>query len=334
VIDHERTGPELVRATRTFSQESRARSWWAVCSTLAVLAVLLVLTALATWWPLQLAGSIALGLIFVRIFVIYHDFIHGSILRNSRLGRAVFYPFGVLALTPPSIWKYSHNFHHAHNVQIETSNVGSFPVCTVETWRKKSFWDRFAYRITRHPVAVVFGYLTVFVYELCIDSFVTNPRKNWQGGLAVLLHATILTLVWMFGGFSMLFFCVLLPFTVAASFGAYLFYAQHNFEGMYIQPTEDWSHSRASLESSSFMRMGRVMNWVTANIGYHHIHHLNPMIPFYRLPAAMKGIPELQNPIVTSLHPRDILKCFRLKLWDPEQRRMVSFKDAEAATAA
>ena len=94
------------------------------------------------------------------------------------------------------------------------------------------------------------------------------------------------------------------------------------------------THTRASLESSSFIKFGPVMNWFTANIGYHHIHHLNPMIPFYRLPDAMKAIPELQNPIVTTLSPRDVLRCFRLKLWDPESNRMISFRDARRMSDA
>lgn len=326
-----RTGADLVRATRSFSQESRARSWWAVGSTLTLLVTLMVATAFIPWWPLQLLSSIVAGLVFVRMFVIYHDYIHGSILKRSGLARAVLYTYGMLAMTPPRIWKYSHNFHHAHNMQIETSGVGSFPLFTVDMWQQASPWRRFAYRITRHPIAVVLGYATVFVYELCIDSFVVNPRKNWEAGLAVVIHAVAIALIWTFAGFNVLLFSFLLPFAVAAAIGSYLFYAQHNFEGIHIQPTAEWNHTRAALESSSFMKFGPVMNWFTANIGFHHIHHLNPMIPFYRLPETMERIPELQNPVATSLHPSEVLRCFRLKLWDPANGRMVSFR--EAATA-
>ena len=288
----------------------------------------MVLTLITPWWQLQLVGSILSALVFVRLFVIYHDYIHGSILRSSRLARAIFYPFGTLAMTPPRIWKYSHNFHHAHNMQIETSGVGSYSMFTLDMWKQASFLRRLIYRITRHPLTVSLGYITVFVYELNISSFFSNPRKHWDAGIALLLHGTVITVLWMFAGVNVLLFTFLVPFVLAAALGAYLFYAQHNFEGVYIQPTEDWSHTRASLESSSFIKFGRIMNWFTANIGYHHVHHLNPMIPFYRLPEAMKSIPELQNPMVTTLRPRDILRCFRLKLWDPESRRLVSFKDA------
>ncbi len=328
MTDSTLTGLDLVRATRAFAKEQRSRSWWAIFSTIAVLSGLLILTGITPWWPLQLVGSLLCALVFVRMFVIYHDFIHGAILRKSRFARVVLYPIGALAMTPPRIWKYSHNYHHAHNMQVETSGIGSYPVYTVQMWQEAPFLRRLRYRITRHPITIAFGYVTVFVYDFCLSSFIANPLKNWDAGISLLLHAAIFTALLMFAGVNALLFCFLVPILSASAFGAYLFYAQHNFAGMYIQPTEEWSHVRASLESSSYFKFGPFLNWCTANIAYHHIHHLNPMIPFYRLPEAMKSIPELQEPHVTTLSPLDIARCFRLKLWDPEGNRMISFRDA------
>jgi omega-6 fatty acid desaturase (delta-12 desaturase) len=94
---------------------------------------------------------------------------------------------------------------------------------------------------------------------------------------------------------------------------------------MHVQPRDAWSFGRAALESSSFMEMSPLMNYFTGNIGYHHVHHLNPTIPFYRLPEAMAAIPELQNPGKTTLKPRDVIQCFKLKLWDPEAGKMVGY---------
>jgi omega-6 fatty acid desaturase (delta-12 desaturase) len=105
--------------------------------------------------------------------------------------------------------------------------------------------------------------------------------------------------------------------------GSYLFYAQHNFPGVVFRNNVDWSYTDAALESSSYMAMNPFLEWVTANIGYHHIHHLNSRIPFYRLPEAMAKIPELQTAKVTTLKPSDIIACLRLKLWDPTQNKMV-----------
>ena len=118
-----------------------------------------------------------------------------------------------------------------------------------------------------------------------------------------------------------------LPLFVAFAAGSYLFYAQHNFPGVHVAPRESWTYTRAALESSSYMECGPVMQWFTGNIGFHHVHHLNPSIPFYRLPEAMREIPELRDPVKTSLNPRDVLACVRLKLWDPSRNAMVPFPD-------
>ena len=114
---------------------------------------------------------------------------------------------------------------------------------------------------------------------------------------------------------------------VATMAGAYLFYAQHNFPEGKIASRQDWTFSGAALDSSSYMVMGPLMNWLTANIGFHHVHHLNAAIPFYRLPEAMNAIPELQHPSKTSWGAKDVVECFKLKLWDPEQNKMVGYPE-------
>jgi omega-6 fatty acid desaturase (delta-12 desaturase) len=116
---------------------------------------------------------------------------------------------------------------------------------------------------------------------------------------------------------------MVIPFFITYAVATYFFYAQHNFPGVSFSDQGGWTYEKAALESSSFMRTGRIMAWFTANISYHHIHHLNARVPFYRLPEVMRGIPELQNPKTTSLHPAEILRCLRLKVWDVEGQRMV-----------
>src|SRR5205814_6216576 len=117
-----------------------------------------------------------------------------------------------------------------------------------------------------------------------------------------------------------------LPLAISMATGAYIFYAQHNTPEIHVQHGEDeWSFTKAALESSSYLRTGPIMSWFTGNIGYHHVHHLNAHIPFYRLPEAMAAIPELQNPHVTTLSPRDIVANFRLKLWDESRSQLVGF---------
>lgn len=155
-----------------------------------------------------------------------------------------------------------------------------------------------------------------------------EPAKHWDSALSLHAHGGLIAVLWVFGGFDVAFFVVLLPMFIAAALGSHLFFAQHSFKRMIILSPEAWTFYRAALVSSSYMRLNRVMQWFTGNIGYHHIHHLNVRIPFYRLPEAMAAIPELQSPVTTSLAPREIVACFRSSLWDEDRRRMVSYREA------
>jgi omega-6 fatty acid desaturase (delta-12 desaturase) len=183
------------------------------------------------------------------------------------------------------------------------------------------------YRLSRHPLTILFGYFTIFVYGFLISSFLRNPKKNWGSLTTLLGHLAAVALIATLGSWSAVLFGYFLPLFVALAAGGYLFYAQHNFPDMHIEPRETWSYTGAALESSSYMEFGPVMAWFTGNIGYHHVHHLNPTIPFYRLPEAMAGIPELRNPHTTHLTPRGIAECFRLKLWDSRAGHMVGYPD-------
>lgn len=333
-------GKRLFLASSSFTKESRFRSWWYVISTFIVLAAVLLCAAYLPWWPLRLCASVVGGLVIVRGFVLYHDFAHGSLLHGSRLAKGWFYLFGSLLLAPPRYWRFSHNFHHAHvgqptevdarNIPVLVSDIGTFPLMTTESWRAASFWQRFGYRVTRHPLTILFANFTIFFLSLCLIPLLHNPRKYWDGGLSILAHFSLIAVLWIYAGFSVAFFAFILPYGLAAAVGAYLFYAQHNFAGARIVPESEWTYHEGSLHSSSYMKLGPIMRWFTANIGYHHIHHLNPQIPFYRLPEAVAAIPELQNPPLTTLHPRDIVACMRSNLWDPEKQRLVSFREAVA----
>jgi omega-6 fatty acid desaturase (delta-12 desaturase) len=321
-------GNALVAETRRFATEDRKKSLWHVGSTFAVLAAAAAVAARAPWWPVRLLASVIEGLTIVRAFILAHDFQHGAILRKSRLGSAIFSVYGVLVLTPPRAWRQTHNYHHAHTAKVVGAQIGSFPVLTVEMWRRSPRNKRLAYAFARHPLNIVFGYVTIFFLGMCVSSFLRNPRENWDSAVAAALHvALVVGLTWLFGP-AVAVFALVLPLAIACAVGAYLFYAQHNFPAINIQPRQTWAFARAALESSSYMKMGPVMSWFTGEIALHHVHHLNAAIPFYRLREAMAAIPELQVEPQTSLSPRDVLACLRLKLWDPAAQRMVGYPDA------
>ena len=318
-----RTGRALILATRPFAVEVRWKSRWCALSTLA----LLILVNAGTFWNVHPAAtllcSLGSGLVLVRMFVIYHDHQHHSILHNSRPAHLLFTLFGLFILAPSSIWKRSHDYHHNHNSKLFSASIGSYPIYTRQKFLQASRADRRSYLAVRHPLTIACAYVTMFIYGMCIQSFRSSPRRHYDSVIALALHAALAGSVAVFLGWHTLLLALLLPFWIACAIGAYLFYAQHNFPGVTFKGNIEWSYEHAALDSSSYMVLHPFWRWVTANIGYHHIHHINSRIPFYRLPEAMAKIPELQQAKTTTLSPREICRCLRLKLWDPAANRMI-----------
>jgi omega-6 fatty acid desaturase (delta-12 desaturase) len=178
----------------------------------------------------------------------------------------------------------------------------------------------------RHPFTILFGYLFIFLYGMCLYPCFNNLREHVDCLIAFVVHLAIGAAVVFLLGWPGFFLTMLIPHFIACAIGSYLFYAQHNFPGVSFSDNAGWAYEKAALESSSFMKMGPLMGWFTANIGYHHIHHLNARIPFYRLPEATAAIPELQTPRTTSLRPAEILRCLSLKVWDVEAQQMVGLR--------
>ena len=289
--------------TKVFAKDNPWRSWWCILST----TILMILAAAGTWPALPLAARLACcgltGLLCVRLFVIYHDQQHRAILPKSRLAELYMRLFGMLVLCPSSIWRISHDYHHAHNSKLRSAFIGSFPIMTREQYAKSGRGERFLYLFMRHPLTILFGYVSVFLFGMVILPVLRSPRKHYDCLLALLLHVMlIVTLVAVFGWLAMLLTLVL-PLCLGSALGAYLFYAQHNFPGVTFRDNGGWTFEGAALESSSYLKTNRVMRWFTANIGYHHIHHLNHRIPFYRLPETYRAIPELRTAKTTTLHP-------------------------------
>lgn len=323
-----RTGKELILATREFAQDNSAQSWWAILSTVFAYFAALAAVILLPFWFLKLGASILAGLFFVRLFVIYHDHQHHAILPKSKLAAGLMRLWGIYAMTPSSIWKHSHNHHHNHNSKIRSAHIGSYPVMTSERYQKCTPIERFKYLAIRHPLTILLGYFTVFIVGMCVAPAINDPKAHRDSMIAVVLHLVVYTLVITFLGWAAAFYLLFLPFLISAALGSYLFYAQHNFPDVTYLDKDGWSYEGAALISSSFCKMNPIMNYFTANIGYHHIHHLNAKIPFYRLPEVLEAMPELQSPKTTSLHPAEIIRCLRLKVWDVDQQRMVGLNQS------
>ena len=322
------SGKALILATKPYAKEDTLKSWMYTLSTLLFLSLALA----GTIWNFHIAGrifcSILSGLLIVRMFVIYHDHQHHAILHKSKAADVIMAIFGIFVLAPTSIWKRSHDHHHNHNSKLFSASIGSYPIMTRKKFESCTPKQRMIYLATRHPLTIGLGYLSMFVFGMCVASFTSSPRRHFDSLIALILHIAAGVALWWWGGWVMLLLTLFVPFIIACGLGAYLFYAQHNFPGVTFRDNGEWSYEGAALESSSYMKMSPVMHWFTANIGYHHIHHINSRIPFYRLPEVMKAFPEFQDPRTTSLRPSDIIKCFRLKVWDPSSQKMTGLKDA------
>ncbi len=319
---------QLLIDSRRYACEQRGRSWWHFGTTLVALAAAVWVAGVVEPMWLRLLGSLLTGLILVRVFIVYHDYQHQAMFKDSRLAKLLLSIYGYIMLTPPSVWKRSHDHHHRHNSKLFGASIGSFPIMTTETYAAASPREQLEYRIARSPWVIVLGYLTVFAFGMCIRPLLMDARRHLDAPLALGTHAGLIALLWLLADWQTAILVLVLPTWIASTAGAYLFYIQHNFPDAKIRRCEEWSYTKAALRSSSYLELGPVLHWLTGNIGYHHVHHLNAKIPFYRLPEAMAGLSSLQSPGRTSLRIKDIVGCLRLKLWDTQLDRFVSFAEA------
>lgn len=324
---------ELILATRPYAVENRARSWRHFLVTLLPIIAIYVLMFQSSWLWLQVTASVLIGLLLVRMFMIYHDYMHSAIFYKSSIARVFFVVYGLLALAPNSIWKRSHNYHHANNSKLRTTSIGSYPILTREGFERASASEQRLYLFIRHPLTIFFGGVTTFFWGMCCLSFIRNPGKHWDSAVALLLHLALTIGLLVAFGVKVYFLAFLLPIMIAGALGSYLFYAQHNFPGARFVEKEEWTYANAAMNSSSYMQGGPVMRWLTANIGYHHIHHANARIPFYRLPDVYRDIEEFRAVCTTSLKPRDVFACLSMKVWDPETGRMLTRAEMRAYPA-
>ncbi|MCW3123089.1 MAG: fatty acid desaturase [Flavipsychrobacter sp.] len=327
------TGKELILATKPFAKEIRWKSWYYTLTTLFLLVGTLLGSTYIENIFIKIVCSFFSAMLLSRMFIIFHDYQHHTILRDSFPANVVFTVFGIYMITPPNIWKRSHDHHHNNNAKLFSASIGSYPIMTKQKFLEASKGEKFAYLAVRHPLNMFFAYFTTFSYGMCIQSFLSSPKRHWDSLVVLLLHWSFGAFLWIHFGFVIFLLTFLLPFFLSHMMGAYLFYAQHNFPGAKYKNNTEWNYTHAALESSSYMDLNPFMQWVTANIGFHHIHHLNSKIPFYRLPEAMAAIPELQEPKTTSLMPSDIIACLKLKVWDPEKNSMIGYEDPEVRMA-
>jgi acyl-lipid omega-6 desaturase (Delta-12 desaturase) len=299
---------------------------------LALAATLLYGVGRYGWAALPLA--IPAAALLVRLFMIQHDCGHGSFFNsrwaNDLLGRTL----GVLTLTPYAFWRRNHAIHHATSGNLDRRGVGDVTTITVREYLQLPTWRRLLYRIYRHPV-VLFGLGPTYLFVMRHRIPTGNPlrcRRSWVSilGTDATIAAVMLLLVLILGPRPVLL-GYLPMILLASSAGVWLFYIQHQFENTYWQAEADWEFHAAALEGSSFYDLPRILHWLTAYIGFHHIHHLCSKVPNYHLSACFAQNEQFRQAKRLSL--RDSLRCPRLALWDAEKGGLIAFRDVKGREA-
>lgn len=321
---------ELKKSVAPFEKNDRASSIRQLFNTLIPLAALwfAAYASLSLSFWLSLPFAIAASGFVIRTFILFHDCCHQSFFKsrkaNDRLGTLL----GVLTLVPYRQWKHSHSVHHATSGNLDKRGVGDIWILTVDEYLAAGFWGRLAYRFYRNPL-VMFGLGPIFVFLIQyrfnrrdaqrkerINTYVTN----------VSITALYALLVWAVGWQA--FVLVQGPvFFVSGLLGIWLFYVQHQFEDSYFENEDEWSFVKAAVDGSSYYKLPKPLQWITGNIGFHHVHHLNPKVPNYNLEKAHDAVPPLRH--ATTITVGTSFKALRFRLWDENGKAFVGFGEVK-----
>lgn len=294
---------------------------------LGLLALMLYLVEHGYPYWFTLALSVPAAGLLVRTFIFLHDGSHGSFFPSMRANAILGFLVGVLTLTPYGQWRWAHLRHHGAFGNLDRRDVGGdVKLMTVEEYMSAPRHRRIIYRLYRHPL-VMFGFgsamLFAVIFRFPVHGAPPPERRSvWLTDSAILAMVTIAGLTIGIRPFML----VMAPvWFIAWTVGVWIFYIQHQFQGVYWARQAEWDFFRASLEGSSYYQLPKVLQWFTGNIGLHHLHHLRPRIPNYHLQQAYDETPVVQD--VTPLTLRSSLVSLRLNLYDEDRRQMVSFHD-------
>ena len=322
----------ILSVVAAFQHPIVGRSLWQLATSLGgflvTCAAMYLCLGISLWVSLPLS-VLAAGFL-VRIFIIQHDCGHGAFFRSQRANNIIGSLCSVMTLTPYAFWRRQHARHHGSWNNLDrraASGLDIYSSCmTVSEYHRLGRWQQWLYRLSRHPIVshlILPPAVFLLLYRIPFDA-----AKGWNHERRA-IHVTNLALVGLFGGLGLAIgfdrvLAVQLPIMVFASIiGVWLFSVQHRFERTLWVSDADWSFAEAALRGSSHLRLPRILQWFTGNIGFHHIHHLNPRIPNYRLEDCHRTIGGLQSAPVLTL--RTAITTLRYALWDDDLRRMVKF---------
>ncbi len=288
----------------------------------------MVMTVNTNYW-LTLLLAIPGGGLLVRFFIIQHDCGHGSFFSSRAANDVTGRLMSLLTFTPYGLWRREHAQHHATSGHLEKRGIGDISTLTIAEYKALTPVKKVMYRIYRNPL-FLFGFGVPFFFLLLQRLPFGHPypaSETWKSvmGLNVALAAVYIPLGFAIG-FSELLLIAWPMLHVATAVGGWLFFIQHQFEDTHWEDADNWSFQVAALHGSSYYALPPVLNWFTGSIGLHHIHHLNSMIPNYRLPECLAASPELME--LNRMNLWESFKCANLKLWDEDNRKLVTYAEA------
>ena len=327
-----RSAREWVQVLAKYREPSNLRSLTELSVTLAPFLLLWTLAWISLSFSYWLTFAIALlnGGFLVRIFVIQHDCGHASYFQNRTVSDWVGRGLGVLTLTPYDVWKRTHSIHHSHHGNLDKRGIGDVFTLTVAEYRARSRFGRLLYRLYRHPLVLfVLGPSYLFILQNRLPlGLMKSGWRYWTSAMGTNAMIGIgLGLIVYLGGFMPVLLIYLPTSVIGATVGVWLFYVQHQFEDTHWEKDEDWQVHDAALAGSSHYKLPLVLQWMTGNIGVHHVHHLYSRIPFYRLTEVLRDHVALDEAQRLTLWQS--LASIKLNLWDEQTKRLMSFAEAK-----
>ncbi|MBJ7996945.1 MULTISPECIES: fatty acid desaturase [Bacillus] len=320
----------LKKQVAPFEKSTAKKSVWQIINTVVPFIILwyLAYKSLSVSYWLALVPAVLAAGFMTRVFIIFHDCTHHSFFKSRRVNRIVGTCMGVLTLFPFDQWGHEHSVHHATSGNLDKRGTGDIWTLTVNEYLAAPFRLRLAYRLYRNPL-VMFGLGPIYVFLLKNRFNRKGARKKERMNTYltnVLIVALVGLLCWAIGWQSFLLVHGFI-FLIAGSIGIWLFYVQHTFEDSYFEEDKEWEYVKAAVEGSSFYKLPKILQFLTGNIGYHHVHHLSPRVPNYKLEEAHNNTLPLKN--VPTITLATSLRSLRFRLWDEQNNNFVSFKEVK-----
>lgn len=320
----------LKKQVAPFEKSTAKKSVWQIINTVVPFIILwyLAYKSLSVSYWLALVPAVLAAGFMTRVFIIFHDCTHHSFFKSRRVNRIVGTCMGVLTLFPFDQWGHEHSVHHATSGNLDKRGTGDIWTLTVNEYLAAPFRLRLAYRLYRNPL-VMFGLGPIYVFLLKNRFNRKGARKKERMNTYltnVLIVALVGLLCWTLGWQSFLLVHGSI-FLIAGSIGIWLFYVQHTFEDSYFEEDKEWEYVKAAVEGSSFYKLPKILQFLTGNIGFHHVHHLSPRVPNYKLEEAHNNTLPLKN--VPTITLATSLRSLRFRLWDEKNNNFVSFKEVK-----